>query len=57
MRAFILLTALTGLLSLSACGGCDEQRTVVVHPSASGQTVVVPPEGDVRTCPPGQTNC
>ncbi len=57
MRVSLLVTALAGLLSLSACGGCDEKRTVVVNPSNSGQVTVVPPEGDVRTCPPGKTSC
>lgn len=57
MRTSGLVIALTSLLSLSACGGCDEKRTVIVNPSSTGQVTVVPPEGDVRTCPPGQTSC
>ncbi|MCR6629043.1 MAG: hypothetical protein NVV74_02760 [Magnetospirillum sp.] len=55
MRLFAAIAALSTLLSLGACGG-DEKRTVVVTP-APGQTVVVPPEGDVRKCPPGETSC
>lgn len=55
MRRFALIAVLPALLSLSACGG-DEKRTVVITP-APGQTVVVPPEGEIRKCPPGETSC
>lgn len=57
MRASFLVLAVAGLLSLSACGGGGQERTVVVNPPASGQTVVVPPEGAVRQCPYGQSVC
>lgn len=49
------ILVLSTLLPLSACGG-SEERTVVVNPAA-GQTVVVPPDGEVRKCPVGQTSC
>ncbi len=55
MRLVVALAALSTLFILNACGG-DEKRTVVVTP-APGQTVVVPPEGEVRKCPPGETSC
>lgn len=55
MRFLALGAIFFSLASLSACGGSDE-RTVVVNPSA-GQTVVVPPNGQVRQCPAGATAC
>ncbi len=41
-------------LLLTACGGGDEHKTVVVNP-APGQTVVVPSSGEAKVCPSGQT--
>jgi hypothetical protein len=57
MRVLALLASLgTALLTLTACGGGDNERTVVINPSP-GQTVVVPYNGPVRQCPAGATAC
>ncbi len=54
MRALIFAALIAAPLTLTGCGS-DETRTVVVTPPANGGTVVVPPSGAPRVCPPGTT--
>lgn len=51
MIAFVIPLAVP--LMVSACGGSEEHKTVVVNP-APGQTVIVPSDGTAKVCPAGQ---
>jgi len=54
LKTISLVIPLALPLVLSACGGGDEHKTVVVNP-APGQTVVVPSSGEAKVCPAGQS--
>ena len=57
MRQALLALALLLPLGLSACGGTtEEKKTVVINPPPNS-TVIVPPSGDTKVCPSGETSC
>jgi hypothetical protein len=57
MNKALMALALLLPLGVAACGGgSEEKKTVVINPPPNS-TVLVPPSGEPKICPSGQTSC